>query len=364
MHGRQRASPAERGGRAAPRDCSPVSRTASRVAVRARTARSELEPHLASGGSASSTRGAWCRTPAPARPRRRAAHRPGPRGRASGSRARSSRSGSSSSSPSGITERTDWSSPRTGRVERAHPARLRRVSLDERRIPAEPSEQAEALLADALRSRGLAGVVRHRPARKLLRARLELARSIFPDAHWPEPDDAGLAAVLARGRRSLAEVREADPAAELLGALSPESAPTPRPRAARTRDAPGRPLGAGALRVRAATLDLLATPGFLRNARRTRARPAAGSPGAASPRAQPAGGAGDTGTSPGSGAGTTLPFAASWGGGTPGTRGRRTRSMPHPPRRGADSGVARPDARGTGELRLGMLVPACTWTPR
>src|SRR6185503_19075075 len=118
----------------------------------------------------------------------------------------------------------------SGRVERLTRLAYGAVSLEERRIPAEPSEQVEALLADALRSRGLAGV----------------------------------------------------------GA-------TPRPRAARTRDAPGRPLGAGALRVRAATVDLLATPGFLRNARRARARPRPGAPGAAPPRSQPAGGAGDPG---------------------------------------------------------------------
>ena len=110
-----------------------------------------------------------------------------------------------------------------GRVERLTRLAYGAVTLEERRIPAEASEQAEAVLADALRSRGLAGVV-DTDRLEAVRARLELARSTFPDAHWPEPDDAGLATVLARGRRSLAEVREADPAAELLGALSPESA--------------------------------------------------------------------------------------------------------------------------------------------
>jgi ATP-dependent helicase HrpB len=110
-----------------------------------------------------------------------------------------------------------------GRVERLTRLAYGAVTLEERRLPAEPSEQAEAVLAEALRSRGLAGVV-DTDRLEAVRARLELARSMFPDAQWPEPDDAGLAAVLARGRRSLAEVREADPAAELLGALSPESA--------------------------------------------------------------------------------------------------------------------------------------------
>jgi len=110
-----------------------------------------------------------------------------------------------------------------GRVERLTRLAYGAVTLEERRIPAEPSEQAEVVLADALRSRGLSGVV-DTERLEAVRARLELARSTFPDVPWPQPDDAGLAAVLARGRRSLAEVREADPAAELLGALSPESA--------------------------------------------------------------------------------------------------------------------------------------------
>ncbi len=110
-----------------------------------------------------------------------------------------------------------------GRVERLTRLAYGAVTLEERRIPAEPSEQAEAVLADALRSRGFAGVV-DTDRLEAVRARLELARLTFPEAHWPEPDDSGLATLLARGRRNLAEVREADPAAELLGALSPESA--------------------------------------------------------------------------------------------------------------------------------------------
>ncbi|MGZ6081163.1 MAG: ATP-dependent helicase C-terminal domain-containing protein, partial [Myxococcaceae bacterium] len=57
-----------------------------------------------------------------------------------------------------------------------------------------------------------------------LRARLALARTLFPEQRWPEVDEAGLASVLARGRRSLAEVREANPVSELVGALAPEAA--------------------------------------------------------------------------------------------------------------------------------------------
>ncbi|HZJ55345.1 MAG TPA: ATP-dependent helicase HrpB [Myxococcaceae bacterium] len=113
-------------------------------------------------------------------------------------------------------------SEESGRVERLTRLGYGAVTLEERRTPAEPSEATEAVLADALRSRGLAAAI-DTARLDALRARLELARSVFPDAHWPELDEAALAAVLARGRRSLAEVREADPAAELLGSLPPES---------------------------------------------------------------------------------------------------------------------------------------------
>jgi len=111
----------------------------------------------------------------------------------------------------------------SGRVERLTRLAYGAVTLEERRIPAEASEEAGAILAEAVRSRGLAAVV-DTDRLEALRARLQLARSLFPDPQWPELDEAGLAAVLARGRRSLAEVREADPAAELLGALSPDAA--------------------------------------------------------------------------------------------------------------------------------------------
>jgi len=111
----------------------------------------------------------------------------------------------------------------SGRVERLTRLAYGAVTLEERRIPAEASEEAGAILAEALRSRGLTAVV-DTDRLEALRARLQLARSLFPDVQWPELDEAGLAAVLARGRRSLAEVREADPAAELLGALSPDAA--------------------------------------------------------------------------------------------------------------------------------------------
>jgi ATP-dependent RNA helicase HrpB len=114
-------------------------------------------------------------------------------------------------------------SEESGRVERLTRLAYGAVTLEERRTPAEPSEQVEAVLAEAIRARGLGAAV---DTGKLdaLRARLELARTLFPEQSWPELDDAGLAAVLARGRRSLAEVRESDPAAELLGALPPDAA--------------------------------------------------------------------------------------------------------------------------------------------
>ena len=111
----------------------------------------------------------------------------------------------------------------SGRVERLTRLGYGAVTLEERRTPAEPSEQVEAVLAEAIRARGLGNAV-DTERLDALRARLGLARTLFPEQHWPELDEAGLASVLARGRRSLAEVREADPAAELLGALSPEAA--------------------------------------------------------------------------------------------------------------------------------------------
>ncbi len=112
-------------------------------------------------------------------------------------------------------------SEESGRVERISRLAYGAVTLEERRMPAEPSEQAEAVLAEAIQARGLGKVV-DTERLEALRARLELARTLFPEHHWPALDEAGLGAVLARGRRSLAEVREADPAGELLGALSPD----------------------------------------------------------------------------------------------------------------------------------------------
>ncbi len=119
----------------------------------------------------------------------------------------------------------DWLvfSDDAGRVERLTRLAYGAVTLEERRMPAEPSDAVEAVLAEAIRARGLGNVI---DAARLdtLRSRLELARALFPEQRWPELDDPALARVLARGRRSLAEVREADPASELLGALSPDAA--------------------------------------------------------------------------------------------------------------------------------------------
>jgi len=113
-------------------------------------------------------------------------------------------------------------SEESGRVERLTRLTYGAVALEERRTPAEASEQVDAVLAEAIRARGLGAVV-DTATLDSLRARLELARGLFPDQRWPELDDAGLASVLARGRRSLTEVRDSDPAAELLGALPPEA---------------------------------------------------------------------------------------------------------------------------------------------
>ncbi len=109
------------------------------------------------------------------------------------------------------------------RVERLTRLSYGAVTLEERRTPAEPSEAAETLLAEAIRARQIGTVIDIGPL-DALRARLALARTLFPEQRWPEVDEAGLASVLARGRRSLAEVREANPASELVGALAPEAA--------------------------------------------------------------------------------------------------------------------------------------------
>jgi ATP-dependent helicase HrpB len=109
------------------------------------------------------------------------------------------------------------------RVERLTRLSYGAVSLEERRMPAEPSEAVETVLADAIRARQIATVIDIGPL-DALRARLALARTLFPEQRWPEVDEAGLASVLARGRRSLAEVREANPVSELVGALAPEAA--------------------------------------------------------------------------------------------------------------------------------------------
>ena len=111
----------------------------------------------------------------------------------------------------------------TGRVERWTRLAYGAVTLEERRQPAEPSPETEAVLAQALAARG--GQALGDPERLAgLRARIELARTAFPAEAWPATDDAALAAVLARGRRSLAEAREGDAAAELLATLSPTAA--------------------------------------------------------------------------------------------------------------------------------------------
>ena len=111
----------------------------------------------------------------------------------------------------------------TGRVERWTRLAYGAVTLEERRQPVEPSAEAEAVLAEALRARG--GQALGDPERLAgLRARLELARAAFPAERWPATDDAALAAVLARGRRSLAEVAEVDVSTELLSNLTPSAA--------------------------------------------------------------------------------------------------------------------------------------------
>jgi ATP-dependent helicase HrpB len=109
------------------------------------------------------------------------------------------------------------------RVERLSRLAYGALTLEERRVPAEPSESAEAVLAEAIRARGLDSLV-GQEALAGLRARLELASSALPAEAWPSTDERALAGLLARGRRSLAEVRQIDLGRELLGTLPPRQA--------------------------------------------------------------------------------------------------------------------------------------------
>jgi ATP-dependent helicase HrpB len=109
------------------------------------------------------------------------------------------------------------------RVERLTRLTYGALALEERRMPAEVSEASEAVLAEALRARGVESLV-GRDALASLRARLELAANALPSEQWPSTDDVGLAKVLVQGRRSLAEVRQADLARELLATLEPRQA--------------------------------------------------------------------------------------------------------------------------------------------
>jgi ATP-dependent helicase HrpB len=109
------------------------------------------------------------------------------------------------------------------RVERLSRLAYGALTLEERRVSAEPSEAAEAVLAEAVRTRGIDSLVGH-DVLAGLRARLDLAASALPAERWPPTDDGTLALLLARGRRSLAEVRQVDLARELLGTLEPRQA--------------------------------------------------------------------------------------------------------------------------------------------
>ena len=109
------------------------------------------------------------------------------------------------------------------RVERLSRLAYGALTLEEHRVPTEPSEAAEAVLAEAIRARGLDSLV-GQEVLSALRARLELATTALPAGPWPLTDEGALAGLLARGRRSLAEVRQIDLGRELLGTLPPRQA--------------------------------------------------------------------------------------------------------------------------------------------
>jgi ATP-dependent helicase HrpB len=109
------------------------------------------------------------------------------------------------------------------RVERLSRLAYGALTLEERRVAAEPSEAAEAVLAEAVLTRRLDSLVGQEVLASL-RARLELAASALPAERWPPTDDGTLAGLLARGRRSLAEVRQVDLGRALLATLEPRQA--------------------------------------------------------------------------------------------------------------------------------------------
>jgi ATP-dependent helicase HrpB len=122
----------------------------------------------------------------------------------------------------GELDALEWS--RTAlRVERVTRLTYGALTLEETRQPAPASEAASALLAEQARDEGVARFV-DPEALTAWRCRVDALRSGFPEAGFPVVDEALIDAALVeacQGRRSFAELAEADVLAFLRAHLSP-----------------------------------------------------------------------------------------------------------------------------------------------
>jgi ATP-dependent helicase HrpB len=116
-----------------------------------------------------------------------------------------------------------WSDT-TLRVERVSALRYGALTLEETVSPAEPSDQASRLLADAALARGIERLPGGDAIPRLL-ARIAVAREAAPDAPLPalaSGDIAALVRAACAGRTSLADLTAAGADQLIMSALSPE----------------------------------------------------------------------------------------------------------------------------------------------
>ena len=112
----------------------------------------------------------------------------------------------------------------TERVLRVSRISYGQIAIEEDVKVAPPSEEAGRVLARAALARGLAAFGAGEAVDRL-RARLALLEQALAEVGLPEVSDASIAELLSKacaGRRSFAELREADLAGELFHALAPE----------------------------------------------------------------------------------------------------------------------------------------------
>jgi ATP-dependent helicase HrpB len=112
----------------------------------------------------------------------------------------------------------------SGRVERTRRLQVGSVLLEESRAPAEPSDEASALLVRAV-STPAARSDAQQEALASLFARVDLLRRTMPELGLPPFDDSAVARILpavAAGLTELEDLRRADLAAALVATLAPE----------------------------------------------------------------------------------------------------------------------------------------------